>query len=102
MGFDVMLFYMRGKWRAALVVVNEVLVTLFGCAMVIYGTQLAAKVWSDRLPMIGISKGWDYVPIVAGGVLVIIFSLKKLLLLQASGERLRPMPLFSGGHGSEA
>ncbi len=101
MGFDVMLFYMRGKWRAALVVVNEVLVTLFGCAMVIYGTQLAAKVWSDRLPMIGISKGWDYVPIVAGGVLVIIFSLEKLLL-QASGERLRPMPLFSGGHGSEA
>ncbi len=101
MGFDVMLFYAKGKWRATLVVVNELLVALFGGAMVIYGTQLAAKVWSDRLPMIGISKGWDYVPIVAGGALVMIFSLEKLLL-QASGEQLRPMPLFSGGHGSEA
>jgi TRAP-type C4-dicarboxylate transport system permease small subunit len=101
MGFDVMLFYARGKWRAALVVINECLVALFGGAMMLYGSQLAAKVWSDRLPMIGISKGWDYVPIIAGGALVLIFSLEKLLL-QASGERLQPMPLLAGGHGGEA
>ncbi|MCA3630271.1 MAG: TRAP transporter small permease [Methylobacterium sp.] len=101
MGFDVLLFHAQGKWRAALVVVNELLVAIFGGAMMLYGSQLAAKVWSDRLPMIGISKGWDYVPIIAGGTLVMLFSIEKLLL-QASGERLQPMPLVSGGHRSEA
>lgn len=101
MGFDVLLFYAQGKWRSALVVVNELFVAFFGGAMVIYGWQLAAKVWSDRLPMIGISKGWDYVPIIAGGALVMLFSLEKLLL-QASGERLQPMPLIGNGHGTEA
>ena len=100
MGFDVLLFHAQGKRRAALVVVNEILVAIFGGAMMLYGSQLAAKVWSDRLPMIGISKGWDYVPIIAGGALILLFSLEKLLL-QASGERLQPMPLVSGRHGSE-
>lgn len=99
MGFDIALHYAQGKWRAFLVVVNEVLVALFGVAMVYYGTQLAAKVWSDRLPMIGISKGWDYVPIVAGGVLVLLFSIEKLLL-QASGQRAARMPFSSGDHGA--
>jgi len=59
MGFDVGLHYLTGRWKAALILMNEVLVTLFAIAMVWYGTELAAKVWSDRLPMIGISKGWD-------------------------------------------
>ncbi len=33
MGFDILLFYAQGKWRAALVLVNELLVTIFGAAM---------------------------------------------------------------------
>ena len=43
MGFDVGLHYTRGKWKAALVIANETLVTLFALAMVWYGTLLAAK-----------------------------------------------------------
>jgi TRAP-type C4-dicarboxylate transport system permease small subunit len=101
MGFDIALFYTKGKWKAALVIVNEALVMFFAMAMVWYGTELAAKVWSDRLPMIGISKGWDYVPIVGGGVLIALFSLEKLLLF-FTGEELEPMPLGLGGIGGEA
>jgi TRAP-type C4-dicarboxylate transport system permease small subunit len=106
MGFDVGLHYTRGKWKAALVVANEVLVTLFAFAMVWYGTELAAKVWADRLPMIGISKGWDYAPIIGGGVLIALFSIEKLLLFFA-GQAPAPMPLRLGGldldkHGTEA
>lgn len=97
MGFDIGLHYARGGWKSALVLTNETLVLLFGIAMVWYGSELAAKVWSDRLPMIGISKGWDYVPIVAGGVLVALFSLEKILL-QLSGETLMPMPLLRDAH----
>jgi TRAP-type C4-dicarboxylate transport system permease small subunit len=102
MGFDVGLHYARGAWKRGLMVVNETLVALFGIAMVIYGWQLAAKVWSDRLPMIGISKGWDYAPMVAGGALIALFSIEKLLLI-ASGETRQPMPLFKDAHlGGEA
>lgn len=101
MGFDVGLHYLRGPAKSALIIANEVLVTLFACAMVWYGTELAAKVWSDRLPMIGISKGWDYVPIIGGGVLIALFSIEKLLLF-LTGEKLEPMPLNANGLGGEA
>lgn len=101
MGFDIGLHYARGVWKSALVITNEVLVTIFGVAMVWYGTELAAKVWSDRLPMIGISKGWDYVPIVAGGVLITLFSIEKLLLF-LTNQKPVPMPLRASGHAGEA
>lgn len=96
MGFDIALHYARGKWKAALVIINEVLVTFFALAMVWYGTELAAKVWSDRLPMIGISKGWDYVPIIGGGFLIALFSIEKVLLF-LTGQKPEPMPLGMGG-----
>lgn len=101
MGFDVGLHYSRGRWKAALVIANETLVMLFAIAMVWFGSELAAKVWSDRLPMIGISKGWDYVPIIAGGTLIALFSLEKLLLF-FTGQTLEPMPLGANGLGREA
>jgi TRAP-type C4-dicarboxylate transport system permease small subunit len=101
MGFDVGLHYARGPWKVALVAANEALVALFAFAMVWYGVELAAKVWSDRLPMIGISKGWDYVPIVGGGVLIALFSIEKLLLL-FTGQTPEPMALNASGLGGEA
>ncbi len=101
MGFDVGLHYLRGTAKSVLIIANEVLVTLFAFAMIWYGTELAAKVWSDRLPMIGISKGWDYVPIIAGGCLIALFSIEKLLLF-ITGEELEPMPLNANGLGREA
>jgi len=101
MGFDVGLHYARGRWKAALVIANETLVMLFAIAMVWFGSELAAKVWSDRLPMIGISKGWDYVPIIAGGTLIALFSLEKLLLF-FTNQTLEPMPLGANGLGREA
>ena len=94
MGFDVGLHYAQGRWKSALVITNEALVTIFGIAMVYFGTELAAKVWSDRLPMIGISKGWDYVPIIGGGVLITLFSIEKILL-HFSGQTLEPMPFLA-------
>lgn len=101
MGFDVGLHYARGRWKAALVIANETLVMLFAIAMLWFGSELAAKVWSDRLPMIGISKGWDYVPIIVGGTLIALFSLEKLLLF-FTNQTLEPMPLGANGLGREA
>lgn len=100
MGFDVALFYAQGAWKNLLVFVNEALVSVFGLAMVFFGWQLADKVWGDRIAMIGISKGWDYVPIVVGGILITIFSVEKLVL-QLAGLKAYPMPIFGGEHLGE-
>lgn len=68
--------------------------TFFGLSMLAYGSQLAAGVWGDRLPIIGISKGWDYIPIAVGGVIIALFSVEKILL-KLSGEPLQPMPFLA-------
>jgi TRAP-type C4-dicarboxylate transport system permease small subunit len=98
MGFDIGLHYAKGRPKKILVFMNEALVTLFGIAMVYYGFLLASKVWSDTIPMIGVSKGWDYIPMIAGGVLIAFFSLEKLLLAFAEQERV-PMPYLLDVHG---
>ena len=97
MGFDVGLHYAQGRWKTALVVANELLVIIFGLAMIYYSSLLAQKVWADTLPMIGISKGWDYLPMVGGGVLITVFSIEKLLLF-FTGQTPEPMPLRAAGH----
>lgn len=94
MGFDIALHYTQGAWKAGLTIANEILVIAFGFAMVIYGSQLAAKVWGDKVPMIGVSKGWDYAPIVVGGALIAFFSLEKLLLF-LTRQQAEPMPLLA-------
>lgn len=101
MGFDVGLHYMRGGWKTLLIYINEILVAVFGLAMFGYGWQLAAGVWSDTLPVVGISKGWDYVPIVVGGLMVALFSIEKILL-KATGEDIAPMPFITAHAFGEA
>lgn len=101
MGFDVGLHYMRGGWKSALVYINEALVVVFGLAMFGYGVQLAAGVWGDSIPVVGISKGWDYIPIAVGGVMVALFSIEKMLL-KLSGQPLEPMPYLTSHVFGEA
>jgi TRAP-type C4-dicarboxylate transport system permease small subunit len=86
LGFEVGLAMSPPLLRKALIILTEVTVLLFGLAMLGYGWQLAAGTWSDRMPIIGISRGWDYVPIAAGGALIAIFSFEKLMLF-LTGER---------------
>ena len=98
LGFEVGLIMSPPPMRAALVLIGEGLVCAFGLAMLVYGTQLAAGTWSDRMPIIGISRGWDYVPIAAGGALIALFALEKMLLF-VTGEK--QAPLGFGHFGSE-
>lgn len=101
MGFDIGLHYARGAWKSTLVYANEALVTIFGIAMFGYGMQLAAGVWSDTIPVIGISKGWDYIPISVGGVMVALFSIEKVLL-RMTGQEPAPMPFVTHHARGEA
>jgi TRAP-type C4-dicarboxylate transport system permease small subunit len=36
--------------------------------------------WNERLPGLGISGAFRYLPLVAGGVLIVLFSLERIVL----------------------
>jgi TRAP-type C4-dicarboxylate transport system permease small subunit len=81
LGFEVGLALAPRPLAHAMRLATEVLVLGFGLAMVWYGAELSLGTWSAPMPMLGISQGWDYVPIAGGGALIALFSLEKLLLL---------------------
>jgi len=80
MGFDVLLYVMPPGAKKWLRMISDFVILTFGIGMVWYGGVLVALTWNTVLPALHISGGWDYVPIVAGGVLVILFSLERIVL----------------------
>ena len=62
----------RERWLVILVV------CVFGFGMVYYGTLLAEKTAGNKLPSLGISGAFDFLPIVIGGVMLILFSIERL------------------------
>jgi TRAP-type C4-dicarboxylate transport system permease small subunit len=84
-GFEIGLAASPPPLRFVLRIVTEVLLTGFGLAMAFYGTDLARGTWSATTPMLGISQGWDYVPVVIGGALIALFSAERLILILMQG-----------------
>jgi TRAP-type C4-dicarboxylate transport system permease small subunit len=80
MGFDVLLYVMPPSAKKWLRMISDFVILAFGIGMVWYGASLVGLTWNTVLPALGISGGWDYVPIVAGGALVILFSLERIVL----------------------
>ncbi len=85
-GFEIGLAASPPPLRFVLKIVTEVLLVGFGLAMLGYGTQLAVGTWSAKTPMIGISQGWDYVPVAVGGALIALFSVERLLMVLAGTD----------------
>jgi TRAP-type C4-dicarboxylate transport system permease small subunit len=48
--------------------------------MIWYGSQLVVLTWDAILPSLGLPGGFDYLPIVAGGFLIVLFSLERMAL----------------------
>jgi TRAP-type C4-dicarboxylate transport system permease small subunit len=65
------------------------LVLVFGAAMAWNCAYLAHSVWDYRLPTLGISEGWKYIPATIAGVLVVLFSIEHLIAL-AKGTEVTP------------
>ncbi len=80
MGFDVLLYVMPPSAKKWLRMISDIVILAFGIGMIWYGGSLVGLTWNTVLPALGISGGWDYVPVVAGGVLVVVFSLERIVL----------------------
>jgi len=85
-GFEIGLAASPPPLRFVLKLITEALLIGFGLAMTGYGSQLAIGTWSATTPMIGISQGWDYVPVAVGGALITLFSVERLLMVLAGTD----------------
>ena len=79
LGFDVLLYVLPKSGKRVLRMISDVVILAFGVGMVWYGGQLAALTWNTTLPSLGISGAFDYLPVVAGGVLVVLFALERIV-----------------------
>ena len=80
LGFDVLLYVLPKGSKAALRTISDIVVAAFGVGMIWYGSQLVVLTWDAILPSLGLPGGFDYLPIVAGGFLIVLFSLERMAL----------------------
>ncbi len=80
LGFDVLLYVLPKGGKRWLRMISDLVAFAFGIGMIWYGGQLVALTWNTTLPSLGISGGWDYVPLVAGGAFVVLFTLERIVL----------------------
>ncbi len=78
LSFDVLLYVLPERARQVMFTISDLVVTAFGAGMVIFGTKLVYGTWDAIIPAIGLPGGVTYLPLVAGGVLVVIFSLERI------------------------
>jgi TRAP-type C4-dicarboxylate transport system permease small subunit len=79
LSFDVLLIFLPDRVGPWLHTVSDIVVAAFGFGMTWYGAQLAAKAANDAVPGIGISRFYDFLPLMIGGVLIILFSVERVL-----------------------
>ena len=80
----------KDKNRRRIRVFCNLIVAVFGIYMTIYGVQLLIAVWSHRIPTLGLSRGWAYVPIALSGALTVFFAIEQAWA-EAKGKTVRPL-----------
>ncbi|MBO3762138.1 TRAP transporter small permease [Ciceribacter sp. L1K23] len=79
LSFDVLLYLLPQRGKEAMHTISDLFVAAFGGGMIFYGSQLALKTAGNAIPSLGISGAFDFIPIAAGGVLVLLFSIERVL-----------------------
>jgi TRAP-type C4-dicarboxylate transport system permease small subunit len=80
MGFDVLVHFLPDAAKPWMRGISDLAILAFGIGMVVYGTQLTVQTWTATLPVLGLPGGFTYMPLVAGGVLITLFTLERLAL----------------------
>lgn len=79
LSFDVFLMVLPQRAKLICHSISDVVIVAFGCGMIWYGGQLIEKTAMNAIPSLGISGAFDFLPLVGGGVLLVIFSIERLL-----------------------
>ncbi|WP_349294835.1 TRAP transporter small permease (plasmid) [Thioclava sp. 'Guangxiensis'] len=79
LSFDVLLYILPGWLKPILFTLSELVVGAFGVGMAYYGWELASKVAKNVMPTLGLSRAWDFAPLIGGGVLLALFCVERIL-----------------------
>lgn len=80
LGFDVLLYFLPKGSKRILRSISDIVVIAFAIGMIVYGVQLVALAWAARMPSLGVTEGVKYMPLVGGGVLILLFAAERLVL----------------------
>lgn len=89
LSFDVLLHFLPDRGKRVLFTISDLAVLVFSACMVGYGYQLAAGTWTSTVPNLGISGGVVFLALIAGGCLMVLFSLERLARRLAGLETAR-------------
>lgn len=64
----------------------DALMGVFGAGMAWWSWELVGTVANFRIPLLGISQGWTYAPMVVGGALMVLYAVEQLLKDALSAE----------------
>ena len=78
LSFDVLLHVLPKRTVFVLHMISDCAVAAFGGGMVWYGYELAAKTAGNAIPSLGISGAFDFIPLVGGGILIVLFSVERI------------------------
>ena len=78
LSFDVVLYFLPMSVKVWLFSISDLVVAVFGVGMIYYGALLAEKTAGNTIPSLGISGAFDFLPIVFGGVLLVLFALERI------------------------
>lgn len=79
LSFDVLLYVLPKKAVQICHTISDLVVIAFGVGMIGYGGQLAANTWSTTIPNLGFSGAVSFFSLIFGGVLMVLFSIERLL-----------------------
>lgn len=80
LGFDVLLYVLPKGSKRVLRTISDIVVVSFAVGMIVYGIDLMRLQWDERMPGLGISGAFRYLPLAAGGVLIGIFAIERIVL----------------------
>jgi TRAP-type C4-dicarboxylate transport system permease small subunit len=80
LGFDVLLYVLPKGSKKVLRTISDIVVLGFAIGMIIYGITLMRLQWTERMPSLGISGAFRYLPLTVGGVLISLFSVERIVL----------------------
>jgi len=80
-GLESMVSLLPEKWQYRIEVLIHVLVGGFGVLMVYGGWIWMVAKWNEKKPMLPITDGIDYLPLVIAGALIVLFSIEHIIAL---------------------
>ena len=78
-GFESLADLLPASFRRWLCVIVHALVLLFGALMAWYCAQLAESVHAVKIPNLGLSEAWKYIPALLSGLLIVLFSIEHII-----------------------